>query len=461
MPDITKDLQIAFEAIKNKKALYDELYKYYSGHQPLRYSTDRLRKVFETLNVYFSENWLGVIIDAVLDRLMLKGFDVSNNTKAKDKLDELWRNFEIALIAEDVHESVSITNEGFVIAMKVDNDEGEEELEIFYNDPRLCHVFYQTDQPNKKRYAAKMWQDEDGFIRITLYYSDKFFHFKSKVAKKMGQGVSSVKEFIPDTDTPEEVNPFETIPVFHWQTSRTTRKRDLGPSEISMQDAINKLFSDMMVSSEFNSFTQRVIISKADPGNMPNEPGSNWWIPQPTEGNPTSVQELGNRALDGYLNGIDKIATALAIISRTPKHYFFSQGGDPSGEALIALEAPLNKKVKKRQGRYSVEWKSLAQFLLQLEQIDIERNLILPLWEPAETSLPKTQAEITQLDTAAGVPLKTSKRRQGWSDSEIKQLESDQQDAKKALSGLAQNALDQLRNQDAQNNASNDNGSQV
>jgi hypothetical protein len=383
----------------------------------------------------------------------LKGFDVSNNPHAKDELDMLWRDFDISLIAEDVHESVSITNEGFIIAMMINDEEtGNDELEIFYNDPRMVHVFYRRDMPNKKRVGAKLWQDDEGYTNLTLYYDDRFEHYKSTQKKKMGLYCTTYKELSPDPETPQEENVFGVIPVFHWQTSRTTKKRDMGPSEISMQDAINKLFSDMMVSSEFNSYTQRVIISKADPGNMPNEPGSNWWIPQPTDGNPTSVQELGNKSLDGFLNGIDKIASTLAIISRTPKHYFFSQGGDPSGEALLALEAPLNKKVKKRQARYSVEWKSFAQFLLKLQNIEIEKNLIVPLWEPAETIQPKTLAEITELDVKAGVPLKTSKRRQGWSESEITQLESDQQAVKTSMSGLAQNALDLLRQQDAQNN---------
>ncbi len=447
-----KDLQLAFDTIKAKKPLYDELYKYYAGLQPLKYSTVNLQRVFRSINAYFSENWLSVIIDAVLDRLILKGFDVSNNTAAKNKLDELWRDYDLAIIAEDVHESVTITNEGFVIAMKIDDEEGGEQTQVFYNDPRLCHVFYKADQPNEKRFAAKMWQNEEGYIRVTLYYKDEFLHFKSRAAKKPGQNVNSYKDLQPDSDTPNEDNPFDIIPVFHWQTSRTTRKRDLGPSEISMQDAINKLFADMMISSDFNSMKQRVIISRADPGNMPNESGANWWLPQPVDGNPTVVQELGGALLTGYTETIDKIATALAIISRTPKHYFFSQGGDPSGEALIALEAPLNKKVKKRQGRYTPEWKALAQFMLELENITIEKSLISPLWEPAETIQPKTLAEITEIEVRSGVPLKTSKRRQGWSDAEMKQLEDDQKDAKKTLSGLAQNELDKLRNEDAQQN---------
>lgn len=446
------DVKLAFDTIKAKRPKYNALYNYYEGYHPLHYSASRLKKVFERMDVYFSENWLAVIVDAVIDRLVLSGFDVSKNNVAKAKLDELWRDHNIHLIAEDVHESTTIVSEAFVIAMKVENDDDEEELEIYFNDARMCHMFYKANQPNKKRVAAKLYQDDDGYTRLTLYYEDRFEYYRSRKSYKMGTLCPSYKFLEPDPDMPEEENPFDKIPVFHWVTSQTTRKRDLGPSEISMQDAINKLVTDMMVSSEFNSFVQRVIISQSDPGNMPNESGTNWWLPASDTGQNTEVKELGGRDLKGYLEAIDKLATALAIISRTPKHYFFAQGGDPSGEALIALEAPLNKKVKKRQARYGIEWQAFAQFLLELEGVEIERNQLVPTWEPAETVQPKTQAEITKLDVDAGMPLTTSKRRQGWNNNDIKQLTDDLAKQKKEQSGLARQALDELRAEDARSN---------
>jgi adenylate cyclase len=52
---------------------------------------------------------------------------------------------------------------------------------------------------------------------------------------------------------------------------------------------------------------------------------------------------LDRTTLANALTAIDKMASTIAIITRTPKHYFYSQGGDPSSEALIAMEAPLNQ----------------------------------------------------------------------------------------------------------------------
>ena len=424
--EINTDVKLAFDTIKRKLTYYDELHRYYAGFHPLRYSTKKLKEVFKSINTYFAENWLGVIVDAVIDRLVLNGFDISENDNASKTLNDLWRDFNIGLIAEDVHESTAIVSEGFIIAMNViDIETEQEELDIYFNDARMCHMFYYRDQPNKKRVAAKVYFDDEQYFNLVLYYRDHFEYYRSKTTLKDGQWPASWKSLQPDPDGDWEDNPFTTLPVFHWSTSKTTRKRDMGPSEISMQDAINKLLSDMMVSSDFNSFVQRVIISKADPGNMPNTPNANWGIPASDEGQAASVTELGGRPLDPYLNAIDKLATSLAIISRTPKHYFFSQGGDPSGEALIAMEAPLNKKVKKRQQRYSVEWQAFVQFLLELNGVEIERNQIVALWEPAETIQPRTTAEIIQILVSTGVPLITALRRQGWTNNDIQQLQDD------------------------------------
>lgn len=433
---INPDVKEAFEAIKNKRPTYDLLYDYYKGNHPLRYSLERLKKAFEKI-AYFAQNWVAVIVDSMLDRLSLKGFDVSNNDELNKKIDDLWKLYNLQLIADDVHEAAVITGEAFIIAMKSEEDEGEEydddlPLDIYFNDPRMCHMFYESDKPAKKRFAAKLWTDHDKYLCLTLYYRDRFEYYKSRSkVKKNESSITSWTSFSPDPDLPEESNELGIIPVFHFSTGRISKKKDLGISEISLQDAVNKLFADMMVSAEFQSFRQRVIISQADPGELQNSPSMNWWIPAGDErGQQTSVQELGGgNVLDGFLNAIDKIATSLAIISRTPKHYFFMTGGDPSGEALITMEAPLTKKVKKRQASLGVEWQNFAAYLLKLDgSNDVKKSDISLSWEPIETIAASSIASTVQTEINSGIPLVTSLRRKGWSTQDITQLIDDMND---------------------------------
>jgi hypothetical protein len=463
---LNPDLKEAFLAIKNKLPQYNLLYNYYKGIHPLKYSATRLKKAFERIDTYFSQNWVGVVIDSMLDRLVLKGFDVSDNDTADEVLEQIWKDYDIQLLSDDVHEAALVTGEAFVIALNDSDKEGKElPYDIYFNDPRMCYMGYEFDDPGTKRFAAKLYTDKDLYPCMTLYYPDRFEYYKStQKLKSRSDLLATWSHFIPDQELPTEINPYGEIPVFHFMSmGRLGKKKDLGVSEISLQDAINKLLTDMLVSAEFNAFTQRIIISQADPGSLQNVAGANWWIPAGDgKGQSTNVLELGNRPLDGFLNAIDKLAISLAIISRTPKHYFFQDNGEPSGAALNVMEAPLVKKVTKRQERLAVEWQRFAKFILQLEDVtDVKRSQISPVWDAVSTVQPLDAATITKTETDSGIPLVTSLRRRGWGKDEIQQMEDDKKDEKKSMSGLAQDALDKLRAEDANNNNRSGVGNQM
>jgi hypothetical protein len=472
-PSKNSDLAKAFNAINAKKAPYDILYSYYEGNQPLRYSTERLRKAFDKIGVYFAQNWIAVVVDAVLDRISLHGFDVDEDEKdapkAKDpankekaprspvaiKLDEIWEKFNMALLADDVHEAASVTGEAFVIAWKEEveatesNPEGTN-IDIYYNDPRMCHMFYDSYRPTIKDFAAKMWVGKDKKPRIVLYYHDRIEHYIS--TSQIGNGtlwLGNASSFVADEAYGEggiESHDMKVVPVFHFKTGRVSKKREIGKSEISLQDAINKLFADMMVASEFSTWTQRVIISQADPGNLPNKAGANWWVPAGDgKGQASNVLELGNKSLENYMKTMDSLSQSLSIISRTPKHYLMLAGGTPSGDALLAMEAPLVKKVGKRIAGYEVEWKNLMQFLLKLEGIEIETSDITAVWEPVETVQPLAEAQTIKTEGEAGIPLLTSVRRRGWDSADIDQLQQDLADKEVKETSIAKQVLNEMR----------------
>jgi hypothetical protein len=396
------DLERAYKTINDKRPAYDARFAYYEGEAPLKFSTERLRHAFEAFDVYFAENWLGVVINSVLDRLTLKGFSVSDAT-ANAKLDEIFTRDTMQLTAYDTHEAGLVTSEAYVIAER--DEDGV--TTSYFNDPRMCHVFYRPDAPKVKDFAAKMWLDEGtNTKRITLYYGDHTEFYQA------GKNTTTARAF---TLTASEPNDTGKVPVFHFRNTRRGRA-EFGKAEASMQDAINKLFSDMMVAAEFTSIKQRVFIGQADPGDV--QTFSDIWYPD-KDG---KVQEIGGADLDNFLTAMDKLASALGAITRTPKHFFYAQGGDPSGEALMALEAPLVRKTLQRQENYSVAWKELAAYLLELEGVTVAPTAITPIWQPVTTIQPLTGAQILQTETSAGVPLKVSAKRQGWGEDEIKQL---------------------------------------
>ena len=151
-----------------------------------------------------------------------------------------------------------------------------------------------------------------------------------------------------------------------------------------------------------------------------------WSIPAGDgAGQQTQVGDLAPTDLLGYLNAIDKLATAIGIISRTPKHFLYGQGGDPSGEALIAAEAPLNRKAADYISRLTPTWRQALAFALTLMGTPVKPSDITLQYERPETVQPLTQSIIRQNSITAGIPLVTALKREGWTDAELLEMEAE------------------------------------
>lgn len=437
------DLQRAFEALSGKQAAYTLAWRYYDGDQPLRYSTERLRELFRAINVNFNQNWCAVVVDAVTDRTILTGFDVKDKGTS-DALTKVWNENHLNLDAADVHEAALVTGEAFIIGWK----DADGNVEVYYNDPRMVHVFYEADNPKVKDFAAKWWVDgETGRWKMNLYYIDRVEHYTT-ASKSQPQSANAFK---PD-ETPTETHDFGMIPVFHFRRTRRGIRSELA-NVIPQNDAVNKLLSDMMVAAEFGAFKQRYIISAGGTSDMKNSPGLIWDIPAGDgQSQPTSVGEFSETDLDGYLTAIDKLVNAIAIISRTPKHYFMSAGAGVSGDALIAMESPLVKKVKKLQEAFNPAWQEVAEFILRQNGFGIPAAEIVPTWDRAESVQPVAEAQARQANVNSGVPLVTALRWEGKSAAEIEAMQKDQKEEQARTKTLAQSVMNVVRTEDAQTN---------
>lgn len=461
------DLELAITTLLLKKPYYDKCWAYYDGDQPLVYSRDRLKDIFKNLDANFSENWCAVVIDSLNDKLQLQRITVADNDELTQRLNELLQASELAQESSMVHLAVAVTGESYVIAWKdSDGEEGAETVapEFYYNDPRQCHVFYDANHPRVKRFAAKTWLGDDGYRYLTLYYPDRFEYYRTSkpvvtdltITETIGDVGNYWKNLVEygEEGSWKVENPFGEIPVFHFYR---TRRKNIGELKniIPIQDGVNKLVADMMVAAEYGAFPQRWAISQGDPGPLQNAPNKVWQFPASEEGGQqTNVGQFPATDLKNYLDAIEKKTTTIGIISRTPKHYFFTQGGDPSGESLIAMEAPLNRKAQKYIDTLTSPYTELAAFLLKLDGTEVDPNAIIPHFDKPETVQPYTGALIRKENTAAGIPLVTQLRQEGWTDEELAQLEADQQAvATQQRETLAAAMVERERNFDQGNNA--------
>lgn len=408
------DITRAVKELKGKKARYDLLWKYYEGDQPILYAARRLAQTFKAINVKFIANWCAVVVDSTLDRIDLQGFTVNGDEAMTKRAEEVWDFSELDMESDDVHLGTLVCGEAFLIGQP--GGDGEQSR-AYYNDPRLAAVFYEPDDPHKKRFAAKWWRDGD-LIRLNLYYPGSIEKYEKTVKKG-----SPIPEQPDDwTDLGTEKSDSETIPVFHFRRERRTIASEL-ENVVTLQDAVNKLMADMMVSAEFGAFRQRYIISQMDIGDLKNAPGVNWLLPAGDgTGQNTEVGQFDAEDLMNFINAIERLTNDIAVVSRTPRHYLLQQGGDPSGESLIAMEAPLVKKCDRYVGRFGATWKEAMAFMLG---VDPKETDITPVFAPTQTVQPLTQSQIRINNTSAGLPLKTVLRDEGWTEKELEAMEKD------------------------------------
>lgn len=425
------DLERAYGALTDKGEEYGRLFDYYDGFQPVVYSAKRLAEIFKNVDAVFTENWCAVVLDAVKDRVNFTGWE-SSDKKTSDLLGVLFSGSDVNLESDDVHEAMMVTGEAFFVAWP--DETGQ--VQGFANDPRLCHAFYSPSNPRQMTFAAKWWVGDDDLVYMTLYYPDRLEYYQTK---QTSDSVSSSAAFVP-MEIPSAFNPYGVIPVFHF---RLKRRVTLGflKDVIPVQNGINKLLSDMMVAAEYGAFSQRWVISNADTvGKLKNAPNEIWNIPAGDGvGQQSSVGQFSPTDLNNYLQSIESLAGSLSAITRTPKHYFFQQSGDPSGEALIALEAPLNKKAQDTIDRVLPVWRRVAEFMLKVSGVVADPLSITPRFDEPSTVQPRTEAEITQIRVLSKVPLKTALAWEGRTEEEIEQMEKDQADEqKKSQTSLAE-----------------------
>jgi hypothetical protein len=236
------------------------------------------------------------------------------------------------------------------------------------------------------------------------------------------------------------------VPVFHYRIAQRKCKSDL-KNVIPIQNGVNKLLTDMMVSAEYGAFKQRYVISSAETrGKLKNAPNEVWDLPAGDGmGQQTQVGQFQETDLKNYLDAIDNLATAISSITRTPKHYFFSVGSNLSGEALIAMEAPLNKKAQDRIDRFAPVWKSVTQFMLQAAGQSVRLEDVDVTFDRPETVQPRTTAETRQMNVTAGMPLTSVLREEGKSEAFIAQVEKDIQETERKKADLASAYLEEAR----------------
>lgn len=420
------DLTHALKAIDGAHNGYEKAEQYWKGNATEIFSTDILRRVLGRNQMEFVFNYARTVITSRTSRMHIHSLTALDQG-ANVALDDVWEDNNLEQELHDAMEGALVYGDAY-LAVWPNEDDG---VDVFYNSPQTCRMFYDVENPRKKTYAIKRWKEGE-HLRVNLYYPDRIEKYISKGDQTTGTLDSSFDKYIDAEDGETWPLPNETgeIPIFHLRTGRGYGRPEhhdaFGP-----QNAINKLLAVQISSIDYASFPQRYFLQdpKANDGvadfehdfgdtavfdddddfatsNLKSGPGSVWSLK-----GVSSVGQFNVAAPDTFTKPFDSYVNSLATVTQTPLH-LFQLGSLPSGESLRAAEAPLNKRVETLERLFGSTITEMASFVLEL--LGYANQKVDLTWAPAATYDDKTLWETVAAKHDAGVPLDVALQEAGY-----------------------------------------------
>lgn len=395
---------------------------YYNGDHPLQFATSKFKEAFGNLFSAFADNWCPIVVDAPVERLQIIGFQYGQGIDS-----DAWNIWQRNAL--DVESVIAHTEAGKcgVSYLLVDPNEGDPRITIEH--AAQCVVATDPGDRRRRLAALKRWQGDDGRLYATLYLPDAVYKYESADATLPGAGFDVT--WLARSGEPDLPNPLGIVPVVPLVSNPGILGggvSDLKPA-MPIQNAINKLCTDMLVASEFGAFRQRVLTGVEIPRDP--ETGrplgrseivaamSRLWTFESAD---AKVYDLAPTDLSNFVAAVEMFKADLAAQTRTPPHYLLGQVVNASGDALKVAEAGLVSKCRGKILYYSDPWEEAMALAItstgrKVGAVDVET-----LWsDPERTSLAELVDAAVKKRTL-GIPLEVIWLELGYTPEQISDM---------------------------------------
>ena len=383
---------------------YNRVDRYYTGDQPLAFMAPEVIAQVGSRLAPLVINWPEVIVDSVNRRLHPEGFRLGQGAETDD---ELWRIFT----ANDLHEEYPLGQSdalvhGIAYLSVWGNDDDPQTPTISFESAHQVTVEYDPGG-RTVRSALKTWADgTDTFA--TLYLADRVIRYVSKSAL-LGTGSSYEVDQILE-------NPLGAVPIVPLVNKGRLLNRN-GRSELAsvapIADGINKLATDMMVTSEFYQTPRRYATGiqipedGSDRARLQAEAEAYWekatksktWL----AGTGVQFGQFAEADLDGFVKGINLLTSALSSIGGLPPDDLgLNQVNPASAEARRAAETVLVLRAEEKQDSFGPRYCRAQRMAIAardgipLRAVPSDYSQMAAAWKD-----PATQAIAQSMDAAS------------------------------------------------------------
>lgn len=444
--DWPSHLKRALDELPKKKLQVDIDEMYYVGDHPKVWLTDDIRKKLDDrLNDNMAENYCDVAVDAPVKRLDVTGWVTVGPEPLEDSneidieaIKAVWDDNDLDSVQKDLYTKSRMCGEAFLFVWKdLEKESGydcntQDARNVWW--PKECH----RSKPTR---VIQIWADEDeGVWRATCYYKYVCVRLRGPRLKDGGNSeMPQARWFEPDNDDAGGEHGFEYPPVIRF--ARERKRRGIITQIRSIQDKINKLAANMLVTAEFNAWRKTAILTQQtiDDADLQFRP-NRVLVLDPGGGDdgaaPTSIWEGSATELSIFSNEQDKLIDKLFTKACLPGHMKVkSEKVAPSGAAYEADEGPFTEDIGDMQRAYGESWQDWVELIFAGTKLK-------PQWANQHVKSDFDEAQTVKQYVDAGVPLALALQKYaGWDDEDIKRLEDSPLSPKEQLAMAASQAL--------------------
>lgn len=367
-----------YAALLQRRHRANILAGYYDGDQPLGFASSEFRQTFGWLLGEFADNWCQVGVGAKEERLRVEGFRGSGSAEVDAAAWAHWQRNNMDAGSQLAHTEALIHGENYVTVWVGDDDEPV----ITPEHPARAIVLPHHHRLHESLAGLRTWTDTEGHERLELFTPEYVYLYRSERPASSIRVVDGDGSVVPDkwercaTDYEDALQPNKWGRVMMTalpNRPKLTTAGPLGPiwrrSELApllpLQNMLNKLMVDMIVTSEAQSMRQRwatgLELEYDDAGN-PKKPfkggAARLWVAEDAE---VKFGEFGQVDLTQFTKAADSILVHLASIGAIPPHYLNASADRLSGESIKAAESGLVSRVRRMMIHFGDAWEQVMR----------------------------------------------------------------------------------------------------
>ncbi|MDT3395444.1 phage portal protein [Streptomyces sp. B1866] len=382
---------------------------YYRGKQRLHFASEEFAKFHGDRYRDFSDNWVQVVADSPVERLTVTGFQAAGEERADADLWEVWQ--VNGLDADSQLGFLGAVNSARSFVLVWGDPDDPDMPVVTFEDASQCVVVYEPGSRRRRRAGLKRWQDGNRDF-ATLYLPGEMWKFERPLARQdkspqMAEVDEELRTWVPrdmgGVEPNPQPNPMGVVPLVELPNKPMLVEDPISDVSgvVAMQDAINLVWAMLFTATDYASFPQRVVLGAERPMIPKLNSAGEIVGKQPVDlqkfavervlwitGKDAKLAEWQAANLAAYTGIIEVAVGHLAAQTRTPQHYLIGKMANLSGDALLAAETGLVKRVDEKKLWFGQGLREVARLIALARGQDAKARALRSgqvLWADSES----------------------------------------------------------------------------